>query len=423
MSTEMNNSANSICIPRAFANITEARVRKIFDALNIFVIDRVDMIQRKNEKGEAFQRIFVHIREWSETADAQKAKARLVSGNELKIVYDDPWFWKVALNSWTPKPAPNPSSLYDRKPKIRIEFGEDAANVDAAAALLGSLDLGAEDRRPYRERRSDPVYCAQDRDQGFHDRRPRDDDRRPRDDDRSTRFTDRSPVRDDRRDGRRFKEDHKEPSRRFKEDRSQRRDQEFKEPSRRFKEEPSQRRDQEFKEPSRRFKEDQGQRSARDCRRHRDDEQLLANTGILEPRTPSSSPPRRSEKTVLPPANSIAPALPEIKPKPVEVVKPAVKPVEVVKPAVKPAVKPVERDPGLNIRMQHAFQCEITDEIYLANRQSVRDQMETERSRPLQFGEVANNETPDYKNEDGTAIVAPKKKGRKVILDEQVEDK
>lgn len=49
-----NNSANSICIPRAFANISEARVRKVFDALNIFQIDRVDMIQRKNEKVSHF---------------------------------------------------------------------------------------------------------------------------------------------------------------------------------------------------------------------------------------------------------------------------------------------------------------------------------------------------------------------------------
>lgn len=316
MSIEMI-PANSICIPRAFANISEARVRKVFDALNIFVIDRVDMIQRKNEKGEPFQRIFIHIRTWSETAEAQKAKERLLSGNELKIVYDDPWFWKVALNTWAPKPAPKPSSLYNRKPSIRIEFDEDkdTANVNAATALLGSLNISSDDQRPYRERRLDPVYCEQDRKQGFKDRR------------------------------------------------------------------------------------------------RKDDDQLLAESSFrqrFQPRSPSSSPPRRREETpkptVLAPTARIAQALPEIK--------------EVSVTNTK--VKPIERDQGLVNRMQHAFRCEITDEIYLNNRQNVRDQMETERSRPLQFGVANINEILNYTNEDGTAIVAPKKKGRKVIV---VEDK
>ena len=312
----MNNSANSICIPRAFANISEARVRKVFDALHIFTIDRVDMIQRKNEKGEPFQRIFVHIRAWSETAEAQKAKERLLSGNELKIVYDDPWFWKVALNTWAPKPAPNPTSLYNRKPSIRIEFDEDkdTANVNAATALLGSLNISSDDQRPYRERRLDPVYCEQDRNQGFKDRR------------------------------------------------------------------------------------------------RKDNEQLLAESSFrqrFQPRSPSSSPPRRREetpnKTVLVPTAHIAQALPEIK--------------EVIVTNTK--VKPIERDQGLVNRMQHAFRCEITDDIYLGNRQNVRDQMEAERSRPLQFGVANINEILTYTNEDGMAIVAPKKKGRKVIVEDK----
>jgi hypothetical protein len=221
MSTEINNtSANSICIPRAFANISEARVRKVFDALNIFTIDRVDMVQRKNEKGDAYQRIFVHIKEWSETADARKAKERLLAGKELKIVYDDPWFWKASLNTWAPKPK-SETAMYDRKPRIRLDFedkdeeedlpydvrwGDEQArrkryqakkNAEAATQLLN--DATQEDRRPYRERRIDSVYCEQDVKQGFRDRRlPRD--REPRKDQRASRFTPRSPSRSPERD-------------------------------------------------------------------------------------------------------------------------------------------------------------------------------------------------------------------------------
>jgi hypothetical protein len=181
-----NSSAMSICIPRAFENITEARVAKVFEALNIFEIARIDMVKRVNEKGEKFQRIFVHIKDWFKTADALKARERLLAGKELKIVYDDPWFWKVSLNTWAPKPK-TPVVAYDRKPKIRIDFDEEdnrQKNSDAAASLL-SEPIRKEDNRPYRERRVDPVYCEQDVKQGFRDRRePRDResrDREPRD--------------------------------------------------------------------------------------------------------------------------------------------------------------------------------------------------------------------------------------------------
>ena len=177
-----SNNAMSICIPRAFENITEARVRKVFEALNIFDIVRIDMVKRVNEKGEKFQRIFVHIKTWFETADALKARERLLSGKELKIVYDDPWYWKASLNTWTPKPKAPPVA-YDRKPKIRLEFEEEDTkqkNVQAAAQLLSSMTL-EEDRRPYRERRVDPVYCEQDVKQGFRERRPRNRSRSPDD--------------------------------------------------------------------------------------------------------------------------------------------------------------------------------------------------------------------------------------------------
>ena len=51
-------SSPSICIPRVFRNITWQRVRYIFDELNLGKIDRIDMVQKKNEKGETFNRVF-----------------------------------------------------------------------------------------------------------------------------------------------------------------------------------------------------------------------------------------------------------------------------------------------------------------------------------------------------------------------------
>lgn len=167
----MTNVSMSICIPRAFENISEVRVRNVFDKLGIFTIDRVDVVLRKNEKGDAYKRFFVHIKDWAHTNDAQKAKERLLAGKELKIVYDDPWFWKVGLNTWAPKQQQ--PLLNDRKPKIRIEFDEEESNknIKAATNLLSNISLEERDRRPYSQRRLDPAYCEQDVKQGFRDRR------------------------------------------------------------------------------------------------------------------------------------------------------------------------------------------------------------------------------------------------------------
>ena len=204
----------SLCIPRAFENISEARVRTVFEKLDIFTIDRVDVVLRKNEKGDAYKRFFVHIKEWAQTSDAQKAKERLIAGKELKIVYDDPWFWKVSLNTWAPKPQQ--PLLNDRKPRIRLEFEEEAdqadKNIRAASNLLSNISLEERDRRPYSQRRVDPSYCEQDVNQGFRDRRR--DDRRY--DDRRVRS--RSPVRDDRR-----RDDRRRDDRRYDDRRDDRR--------------------------------------------------------------------------------------------------------------------------------------------------------------------------------------------------------
>jgi hypothetical protein len=202
MNTAINNSDKkmSICIPRAFENISEARVRSVFEKLGIFTIDRVDVVLRKNEKGDNYKRFFVHIKDWAQTSDAQKAKERLIAGKELKIVYDEPWFWKVGLNTWTPKPQQ--PLLNDRKPRIRLEFEEEAdqdtKNVNAAANLLSNISLEERDRRPYSQRRLDPAYCEQDVKQGFRDRR---------------RSRSRSPVRDERRRDDRRRDDRRDDRR------------------------------------------------------------------------------------------------------------------------------------------------------------------------------------------------------------------
>ena len=85
----------SICIPRVFPNIKEPRIRKIFEDLNMAEIACIDFIEKTTEKGEKFNRVFIHFNQWYTNRDAVIAREKLTEGKEIKIIYDLPWFWKV----------------------------------------------------------------------------------------------------------------------------------------------------------------------------------------------------------------------------------------------------------------------------------------------------------------------------------------
>jgi len=111
----------SLCIPRVFQNITKERVAYVFKSLGLGELDHIDMVPRTSDNGDKFQRVFVHFKRWATTDEAVRARERVLGGKEIKIIYDDPWFWKISANRSTARapaprsPAPralgNPSSL------------------------------------------------------------------------------------------------------------------------------------------------------------------------------------------------------------------------------------------------------------------------------------------------------------------------
>jgi len=92
----------SLCIPRMFPNITKERILQVFGDLDICDIDHIDMIPKTSTTGEKFQRVFIHMSQWKNNPQAVRARARVLEGKEIKIIYDDPWFWKVSANRSSP---------------------------------------------------------------------------------------------------------------------------------------------------------------------------------------------------------------------------------------------------------------------------------------------------------------------------------
>ena len=149
----------SLCIPRVFANVDESRIRRIFDDLNLGFIERVDIVHKTTEKGEKSNRVFIHFRHWFNNKNADTSRERLLNGKEIKIIYDDPWFWKVSAYREANKTPQNVKSDNQNQKRASIQFDSDEDNQPQRRPIR-PLD----DRRPIRP---------------LDDRRPRDDDRRP----------------------------------------------------------------------------------------------------------------------------------------------------------------------------------------------------------------------------------------------------
>ena len=100
----MHPSEPSICIPRLFMNIQKERVYDVFaDLFGRNAIERVDMIERKNDAGEEYKRAFVHFKSWPRTEQATEVRLKLLNSDEVKIMYDQPWFWRISA-SRVPRP-------------------------------------------------------------------------------------------------------------------------------------------------------------------------------------------------------------------------------------------------------------------------------------------------------------------------------
>ena len=128
-------SEPSICIPRVFKSTTRKDIFDIVEKLELGAVERIDMVAKTNERGESYYKVFIHFKVWNKRNEmAQATRCKLLKGEEVKIVYSEPWFWKCSA-SRVEKPAFRDYSA----PPPRIDLGgcaslsatKDAKNEDA----------------------------------------------------------------------------------------------------------------------------------------------------------------------------------------------------------------------------------------------------------------------------------------------------
>jgi len=145
---KMSDNQPILCIPGVFVNIKEDRIRRIFSDLNLGDVDRVDIIVPKRpigseEKENKFNRVFIHLI-WNDTPSAVACRRKLMEGKDVKIIYDEPWFWKVsAYRPPAPKPrfqTQQPKVYQAKKATLELDF-DTVAEVKYSGVIAPGLSI------------------------------------------------------------------------------------------------------------------------------------------------------------------------------------------------------------------------------------------------------------------------------------------
>jgi hypothetical protein len=92
-------SEPSICIPRVFKSTTRKDIYNVIEKLDLGAVDRIDMVAKTNDRGESYNKVFIHFKAWNKkNLTAQSTRDKLLKGEEIKIVYSEPWFWKCTAS-------------------------------------------------------------------------------------------------------------------------------------------------------------------------------------------------------------------------------------------------------------------------------------------------------------------------------------
>ena len=106
----------SLCIPRVFINFNESYIEQVFcdlfgaDVHGNSCVDHIDLITKQDRRtGEDFLVAFIHfVKEMPTSEELSAFIKRIDDGEEIKIEYSYPWFWKVRKNMATKRTRRGP---------------------------------------------------------------------------------------------------------------------------------------------------------------------------------------------------------------------------------------------------------------------------------------------------------------------------
>lgn len=120
----------SIFISHVFPNKAEMVYETFAELFGEEYIDDVDVVTHELN-GQEICRVYVHFKKWPSTPKFQRLRDRLMSGETVKIIYEEPWFWKCVASKL---PRITSKGSMTSPPKKRIVLDEPATPAPAPPA-------------------------------------------------------------------------------------------------------------------------------------------------------------------------------------------------------------------------------------------------------------------------------------------------
>ena len=132
-------------IPRVFLQWTDKEtIIKIFHEQHIGKIYKVDIIKKQDEPSRNYPiyQAFLYFSDWYENDIAYNFQQRIFGGKkQARVVYDDPWFWKVSASKWEPpKRCDNLSQKQVKSSSVYIKFDDEEDEEFGRSLHLSDLN-------------------------------------------------------------------------------------------------------------------------------------------------------------------------------------------------------------------------------------------------------------------------------------------
>ena len=105
----------SLYIPNVSARTTKWDVAKVFKKLAWGEVTNIKVVFRNK-----YNQVFIDFKKWNmDDSDVADIRSKLLQGKTIKVVYDEPWFWKCSVNRYS-KQLITDGDLLDRKRQNQI---------------------------------------------------------------------------------------------------------------------------------------------------------------------------------------------------------------------------------------------------------------------------------------------------------------
>lgn len=132
----MTTIINSFFMPHVYMNISEEFIAKTFDSLDICIIERIEKRPQVGSDGHEYYSCFVFVHEWYNSTTSFNFYDKLVNNKNTRLVYADPWYWNICMNTSEVASYPMPKHM-------DLEFVTHAdTSIQTIEMVFNALDLG-----------------------------------------------------------------------------------------------------------------------------------------------------------------------------------------------------------------------------------------------------------------------------------------